>query len=403
METDMFISRKVTEHTRSTSQVEIVSYLSNLKKRSGEELIDLSIGNPDLPPCDEALEILRESINIKGIHGYGNLEGLPELKHQISEYYRTRYHVDIRPDEIVIVRGIRTMIFSLTSLFTGPGDIVLIPNVAYPSYFLATEFSGASQYLVPMNEDQGFIPDLDLVPEEILAQAKMLFLNYPNNPTGAVIKKAQLEKIVKIAKQYSILIVYDNAYNEIVFDDETPLSFMEIEGAKDVGIELFSLSKLTSLAGWRISFCTAGKEIISTIYEYLSLTETAPFNGFQFAAAKAIEMVSKHNLGHTIAMRYKDRYDSLSKVLEKIGLSYYPSKGSFYVWIRSPKGTGRDFADFLVEEAKLLVVPGEYYGPGGLEYVRISLTMPDNLFDVFLKRLESMQFSWDQAQITENH
>ncbi|MDD3996280.1 MAG: aminotransferase class I/II-fold pyridoxal phosphate-dependent enzyme [Sphaerochaetaceae bacterium] len=386
----MFTSTKVTDRIRTSSQVEIVSYLSDRKKSGGPSLIDVSIGNPDLAPCEDALVELEESLHVSGIHGYGSLGGVSEFKKSIIDYYRAQYNVTLSTSEIAIVRGIRTVIFTITSLFAGKDDIVLIPSIAYPSYFLATEFAGATKYLVPTTEQTNFIPDLSIVPPEVLEKSKILFLNYPNNPTGAVIPKESLLEIVEIARKYSILIVYDNAYNEIVFDNEEPISLMEIEGAKEVGIELFSLSKLTSLAGWRISFCTGGKEIIDILYEYLSLTDTAPFNGFQYAAAKALMVNYRDKIGPKIARRYQERRDRLSHALDVAALTYHQSKGGFYIWVRAPKGDGRTYADFLVEHAGLLVTPGEYYGPGGKDYVRFSLTATDEMFDEIVRRIESL-------------
>jgi LL-diaminopimelate aminotransferase len=386
----MFESRIVTPEIRKKNQVEIVSFLGECKKKARPGLIDLSIGNPDVPPCQEALTELIERSKDPGMHGYGNFNGVEELLQGITEYYAKVFDTEVTSDEIMVVRGIRSAIFDVATIFAGSGDYVLLPSVSYPSYFLATDFSGASTYLIPTSEADGYLPDLNQVPLEVLQKAKVLYLNYPHNPTGAVITKEKLEEIVEFARRHSILICYDNAYSEIVFDQEKPISLMEIEGAKEVGVELFSLSKLTSLAGWRISFITGGAKIISQIKEYLSLTDTAPYNGFQYGAAVALRQTYLDNTGSKLKKHYQKRRDALNKVLDAKGLHYYLSKGGFYLWVCSPKGSGRDFANYLLEEANVLVVPGDYYGEDGAQYVRLSLTTSEEQFEALLERLSRL-------------
>ena len=388
----MITSRKITDTIRNKPQVEIVSFLAQCKAQAPDGLIDLSIGNPDVPPCKEAIDELVLRSQDPKMHGYGNFNGIPELKDSICEYYDTAYKTKVSHEEIVIVRGIRSAIFAVAGVFAAAGDSILFPSVSYPSYFLAADFCGASTQLIPVSSKNGYIPDLESVPEEILRKSKLLYLNFPNNPTGAIIEKRQLEKIVEVARKYSILICYDNAYNEIVFEGAKPISFMEIEGAREVGVELFSFSKLTSLAGWRISFIAGGKHLIEKIYEYLSLTDTAPYNGFQYAAAVALRQNTLSGKGKELAAHYEKRKKALEMVCDDIGLEYFTSKGGFYLWVRSPFDDGRKFTHYLLEKIGLLVVPGDYYGSDGDAYVRFSLTTDENEFAQVLKRMKTLSF-----------
>jgi aspartate/methionine/tyrosine aminotransferase len=386
----MFESKIVTPRIRKMDQVEIVSFLGECKKQAKPGLIDLSIGNPDIPPCPEALNELLERSRDPNMHGYGNFNGVGELLEGIGAYYKQVFKTEVNPQEIMVVRGIRSAIFDVATVFAGSGDYILLPSVSYPSYFLATEFCGASTYLIPSSEESDYLPDLTQIPLDVVEKAKILYLNYPHNPTGAVITRDKLEEIVEFAHKNSILLCYDNAYNEIVFDGIKPLSLMEIEGAREVGIELFSFSKLTSLAGWRISFIAGGETIIKEIREYLSLTDTAPYNGFQYGAAVALKQTYLDNTGAKLGEHYQKRRDELIEVLETIGLDYYKSMGGFYIWVKSPKGDGRSFTNYLLNEANILVVPGDYYGEDGTNYVRLSLTTSEDDFQEVLKRLKRL-------------
>ncbi len=386
----MIKSRLLTEETLSLPMISTVSFLKQCRIEAGEGLIDLSVGNPDLPPCNPAIQELVERSANPYIHGYGNFDGQPVLKQSIINYYKTKYDVNVDKDEINILRGIRNILFYIAYLFAGPGDYVLIPSIGYQSYYLATIFSGATPYFIKMEESTGYYPDLENVPDEVLSKAKLLYLNYPNNPTGSHVTKEQLQKTVDIARKHNILICYDNAYNEIVFDGLEPISFMEIEGAKDIGIEVFSLSKLTGLAGWRIAFCISNKEIANYIWNYRAVTDSAPYDGFQFAAAKAIDYVTHNNEGKKMAAIYQHRRDIITSSLDSIGISYFKSQGGFYLWLNAPNGNGKAFAYDVVRKTKVLLTPGEYYGDDGAGNVRISLTAGEETLAEAAERLSKL-------------
>ena len=380
----------LTEHITSKPMVQVVSFLAGCQQKSGPGLLDLSIGNPDLPPSAEVIEALVGASRDPSIHGYGKFGGHPALKQRIIEYYRTRYNVSIGPDELIVVRGIRSMIFTIAALFAGTDDYVLLPSISYPSYYLAADLAGARTCLIDVDESSDYMPDVSTIPEDILRKTAILFLNYPNNPTGAAATKPILQQAVNCAKEYGFLICYDNAYNEIVFDGREPLSILEADGARDTGIEMFSLSKLASLAGWRIAFCAGGSGIIEQVHQLQSLTDTAPYDGFQLAAASALEEATTGLRGEAIARHYQERRDKLAHVLGRAGISYYLPQGGMYLWAKSPDGDGMEFTRFLFDTKRVLVTPGCYYGDSGAGHVRFSLAAPQEVFDEALLRLGTL-------------
>ena len=364
-----------TEEMLKEPMIDVVSYLKQMRMEAGQGLIDLSVGNPDLPPCQDAIDELVRRRAQTNIHGYGNFDGQPCLIDSIIRYYKTRYGVDVARNEINITRGVRTMLFSTACIFTSPGDLVLVPSIGYQSYFLGATFCHAQPYFIPMPEDNCFVPRLRELPEDVLRRAKLLYLNYPNNPIGSQITHEQLQEIVDICREYEILLLYDNAYNEIVFDGRKPVSLLEIEGGKEIGIEVTSMSKLTCLAGWRIAFCVSSAETAKYIWNYNALADSAVFDGFQFAGAKALDYVTDHDDGKRLAHIYQQRRDIVLEGLDAAGLKYYRSEGGFYVWINVPEGmTDYEFSREVCRKCKVLLTPGSYYGPEGARFVRISLT-----------------------------
>ncbi len=363
--------------------INIVSYLKQMRIAAGGDLIDLSVGNPDLPPCQEAIDELVKRSAQKNIHGYGNFDGQPVLLESIQRYYHTRYHAAVAKDEINIIRGVRNLLFTLSYIFAAPGDTLLIPAIGYQSYYLATIFNHCTPYFMPMTEQNGFVPDLDAVPESVLQSAKVLYLNFPCNPIGSQITLAELTHIVDVCKRYQILLCYDNAYNEIVFDGIKPVSLLEIPGAKEIGVEITSMSKLTCLAGWRIAFCVASPEITNYIWNYNAVTDSAVFDGFQFAGAKALDYVTDHDDGKRLAAIYQKRRDIVLKGLDAANIRYFKPQGGFYVWLHVPEGmTDVEFSQSVCRKCKVLLTPGSYYGDDGAKFVRISLTAsPEQLAD----------------------
>lgn len=387
----MIESPLLTKEVLSLPMINIVSFLKQMRLEAGTGLIDLSVGNPDLPPCDAAISELVKVSGRKDIHGYGNFDGQQALLDSVIGYYKTRYNVDVEKKEINIVRGVRNLLFYIAYIFTAPGDTILVPGIGYQSYYLAAVFNHATAYRVPMTEENGYIPDLDQVPEAVLKRAKLLYLNYPNNPTGSHITRAQLTHLVDICCKYQILLCYDNAYNEILFDGNQPISLMQIPGAKEIGIEIFSMSKLTCLAGWRIAFCVANETITNYIWNYNAVTDSAVYDGFQLAGAKALQYVTEHDEGKRLSEIYQKRRDIITSGFDAAGIQYFKPMGGFYVWLNVPEGISDiDFSRQICRKARVLVTPGSYYGDDGRKNIRISLTAGEKELEIAAGRISSL-------------
>ena len=387
----MIESPLLTKEVLSLPMINIVSFLKEMRQEAGTGLIDLSVGNPDLPPCDEAIDELVRVSALRNVHGYGNFDGQEALLDSIISYYKTRYNVGVEKNQINVIRGVRNLLFYIAYIFTAPGDTILVPSIGYQSYYLATIFNHASPYMVPMTQENGYVPDLNQVPESVLKRAKLLYLNYPNNPTGSQITFEQLTNIVDICRKYQILLCYDNAYNEILFDGNQPVSLMQIPGAEEIGIEIFSMSKLTCLAGWRIAFCIANPTITNYIWNYNAVTDSAVYDGFQLAGAKALQHVTEHNDGKRLSKIYQKRRDIITSGFDAAGISYFRPMGGFYVWLNAPEGmTDVEFSQQICLKTKVLVTPGSYYGEDGARNVRISLTAGEHDLEIAAQRISKV-------------
>ena len=387
----MITSPLLTEEVLNLPMINIVSYLKEMRLEIGKDLIDLSVGNPDLPPCDEAIDILSAVSKLKNIHGYGNFDGRPELLDSIKNFYFKHYNVCVSNNEINVIRGVRNLLFYISYIFVKPGETILIPSVGYQSYYLATIFNHAEPYFIPINEQNRYVPDLKALPEEVLKKAKLLYLNYPNNPTGAYITREQLTEIVEICRQYEILICYDNAYNEILFDEKKPLSILEIPSAKDVSIEIISMSKLTCLAGWRIAFCVANEQFSRYIWNYNAVTDSAVYNGFQIAGAAALNYVVNNNDSSRLSQIYQKRRDIMLESFDTAGIQYYKPEGGFYIWLNTPSGvTDIEYSKEIARKAKVLLTPGSYYGDDGINNIRVSLTADEKTLHIAAERISTL-------------
>ncbi|RRD63965.1 aminotransferase class I/II-fold pyridoxal phosphate-dependent enzyme [Fretibacterium sp. OH1220_COT-178] len=387
----MITSPLLTADVLTKPMINVVSFLKRMRLESDSELIDLSVGNPDLPPHASVIDELIKCSQREDIHGYGNFDGQPVLLENIQRYYRKRYQAEVAKNQIHVIRGVRNLLFSIAYIFVAPGETVLIPSIGYQSYYLATLFNHAEPYLVPMQPEANYVPEVWTLPEDVLARAKLLYLNYPNNPTGSQITREQLTRIVEVCRKYGILLCYDNAYNEIVFDGLSPISLFEIPGAWEIGIEITSMSKLTSLAGWRIAFCVANESIINYIWNYNAVTDSAVYDGFQIAGAKALAHVIEHDDGKRLASIYRKRRDIVMSGFDTAGITYYKPQGGFYMWLNVPEGkTDMDFAAEICRKAQVLLTPGSYYGESGAHNVRLSLTASEDRLQTAADRIAGL-------------
>ncbi|MEX0800082.1 MAG: LL-diaminopimelate aminotransferase [Dehalococcoidia bacterium] len=361
------------------------------KREQGVDVISFGVGDPDLPTPDHIIESLREASLDPANHRYPETEGLPELREAIAAWYERRFGVTLDPKrEVLPLIGSKEGIGHIALCFIDPGDVALVPDPGYPVYSIGTMFAGGEAYYLPLTEENGFLPDFDAVPARVLRKARLLWLNYPNNPTGAVADLEFFERAVAFARQHGLAVLHDGPYSEVAFDGYRPPSFLEAKGAKDVGIEFHSLSKSYNMTGWRIGMAVGNADIIDALMRVKSNLDSGIPQAVQRMAITALEgpqgTIEQHNIV------YQQRRDRLVAALQGLGLRVTPPKASLYVWARIPDGTTcTEYATRLLDEAGVVVTPGVGYGPSGEGYVRLSLTIPDDRLEEGVRRLEAMR------------
>jgi LL-diaminopimelate aminotransferase len=360
------------------------------KRAQGVRVISFAIGDPDIPTPPHIIEALREAALDPSNHRYPETEGLPELRRAIAAWYRRRFGVDLNPEEEVLpLIGSKEGIGHVALCLIDPGDVALVPDPAYPVYAMGTVIAGGQPYYLPLREENDFLPDLTQVPEEVARRAKVLWINYPNNPTGAVADLAFFREVVAFARRYDLVVCHDAPYTEVAFDGYRPPSFLEVPGAKEVGIEFHSFSKSYNMTGWRIGMAVGNARLIRALRDVKSNLDSGIPQAIQRMAIAALEgpqeCIEEHN------RIYQARRDRLVEALRRLGLRVRPSLASLYLWARVPEGeTSVGFAERLLEEAAVVVTPGVGYGPSGEGYVRLSLTIPDDDLEEGLRRLEAL-------------
>lgn len=364
------------------------------KKAQGVDVISFAIGDPDRPTPDHILAALQESARDPANHRYPETEGLPELRESIAGWYGRRFGVDLDPEkEVLPLIGAKEGIGHIAVCFIDPGDVALVPDPGYPVYQMGTLLAGGEPYFLPLTAENGFFPDLSSVPEDVARRAKVLWLNYPNNPTGAVAEIDQFEEAVAFAKKYDLAVLHDAPYTEVTFDGYRPASFLQAEGAKDVGLEFHSLSKSYNMTGWRIAMAVGNEKIVNALMRVKSNLDSGIPQAIQKMAIAALDgdqsCVDENN------RVYERRRDRLVEALTKLGLRITPPRAGLYVWARVPESmTSVQFASKVLDEAGVVVTPGPGYGPTGEGYVRLSLTTPDERLEEGVRRLEELASGW---------
>lgn len=357
------------------------------KKERGEEVISFAIGDPDMPTPKNIIDRLCQTAHDPTNHHYPETLGLPELRQAISKWYKQRFAVSIDPDkEVLPLIGSKDGIGHIAMCFIDSGDIALVPDPAYPVYSISTLLNGGQVYYLPLTDNNNYLPDLNTIPQEVAKKAKIIWLNYPNNPTGAVANLEFFDKVIQFAQKYSILVCHDNPYSEVFFDHYRPVSFMQADNARDVGIEFHSFSKSYNMAGWRIGMALGNHNAIQALMKVKSNLDSGIPQAIQYAAIEALngpqDCIAEHNA------IYLRRRDLIIEALNDIGLKAEPPKASLYIWAKVPEGyTSFEFADDLLEQVGVVVIPGTGYGKYGEGYVRLSLTIPDALLVKGLSRL----------------
>lgn len=371
----------------TTSIFSELAQLKREKQKLGMEVIDLSVGSPDLPPPQFIMEELAKQVKDPKQYGY-TLAGTEEFHQAVSTYYQRRFNVDIEPQkEVVLLMGSQDGLVHLPLFFTDPGDYVLVPDPGYTAYEAGINVASATLFPMPLKEENHFLPCLDDIPEEIAYKAKMMILNFPGNPVPALANKDFFEKVVSFAKKYQILVLHDFAYSELVFDDHQVTSFLEVDGAKEVGIEINSLSKSFNFAGARIGYILGNKEVIEIIKRIKSNLDYGVFLPIQKAAVKALEHDGMFLVEN--AKIYERRRDILVNGLKELGWNITPSPATMFLWARIPFGwNSKNFAFELLHQTGVVVTPGNAFGEYGEGYVRIALVQDEEKLKKAIEKIK---------------
>mgnify|MGYP001241228607 FL=1 len=361
------------------------------KKAQGINVISFGIGDPDIPTPSAIIEELRltslDSVN----HRYPETDGLPEFRSAVSGWYKRRFNVDLDSDkEIIPLIGAKEGIGHAAFCFINPGDVALVPDPGYPVYSVGTWFAGGECHWMPLKEENGWLPDLGSIPGDILKRAKVMWLNYPNNPTGAVVDEDYFKEVIVFAKQHDIVILHDACYTEVAYDGYKPISFLQIPGAMDVGIEFHSLSKSYNMTGWRVGVAAGNKDMIDALMVVKSNLDSGIPNAVQYMGIEALKSTDQEIRNRNDI--YQSRRDKVVTALKKIGLDVEPPKASLYVWAKIPSGyKSAEFAELILEETNVVVTAGNGYGPSGEGYIRLSLTIGEDDLDEGIKRLQGLK------------
>ncbi len=364
-----------------------VSRRVSRKKAQGEKIIDFGIGDPDIPTPPHIIERLREECLNPQNHRYPETSGLLKFRRAISDWYFRRFGVSLNPEkEVLPLLGSKEGIGHLSFCFIDPGDIALIPDPGYPVYAGSTLLCGGKSFPLPLREENGFLPLLEEIPLPVASRAKLLWLNYPNNPTGASADMDFFERVVSFARRHDLVVCHDAAYTEVYFDNYRPPSLMQVTGAKEVGVEFHSLSKTYNMTGWRVGMAVGNPEIIDALFRFKSNLDSGVPQAIQYAAIEALsgpqDSIVQHNL------IYQKRRDKLVYALNEVGLEAKSPSASFYVWAKVPSPfLSGEFAHRLLNDVGVVVTPGRGYGQYGEGYIRLSLTIPDEELDEGINRI----------------
>jgi LL-diaminopimelate aminotransferase len=359
------------------------------KRAAGVDVISLGIGDPDRPTPPLVVEAMQEAVSDPGTHRYPSNRGRPEFREAMSDFYARRFDVAIDPEtEVMPAIGAKECIFNLNLAFLDRGDVALAADPGYPVYTAGPLLVGAEPVLLALRPEHGFTPDLDAVDSGGLERARLLYLNYPNNPTGAVVPEGFFSRVVEFAREHDVLVVHDSAYSETCYDGYRAPSFLATPGASEVGVEVFSLSKGYNMTGWRCAAIVGNAEAISTYWRLKSNVDSGNFDAVQLAAVAALspdgdaEVASMNEL-------YRRRRDLVCEALAQIGVDVAPPRATIYVWAPVPAGFGSSaaYCEHVLEEAGVALSPGGAYGPNGEGYFRISLTTPDERLLEAVQRL----------------
>jgi LL-diaminopimelate aminotransferase len=364
----------------------------NEMRAKGMEIIDLGVGDPDIPTPDFIIEALKKAADDPKNHRYPSYEGMPAYREAVTAWYKERFGVSLNPaTEAVALIGSKEGIAHTPLAFLDPGDIGLYTDPGYPVYPTSISFAGGIPYAVPLRKENGFLPDLDAIPEDVKQKAKIFFVNYPNNPTTAVADADFYKRLVEFGQKYNILICHDAAYTEIAYDGYEPFSFLQFDGAKEVGIEFHSLSKTFNMTGWRIGFAVGNPKAVGGLGKIKTNIDSGAFQAVQVAG---IEALKNYKLGLEDRKKiFQERRDIFCKGLDEAGLRYEKPKATFYIWFEVPEGlTSKEFSAKLLTDTGIVVTPGTGFGKYGEGYARISTTFSTEKIIHAVERLKEVKY-----------
>lgn len=357
-------------------------------KAKGLDIINLGIGDPDKPTPEAIVAAMHASIDDPSTHNYPPYQGTADFRKASADWMQNRFGVELNPeDEVLALIGSKEGIAHVFFAFVDPGDYTLVPDPGYPVYRNATYLAGGTPYLMPIGPENNYLPDLDKIPEEIAKKSKLMFLNYPNNPTGAVADLEYFKKVLEFAKKYDILICHDNAYCEMTYDGYVAPSFLQVEGAKEHCIEFFSHSKTYNMTGWRVGFAAGGAAAMKALGTIKNNIDSGIFKAIQTAGIEAFNR-PQAELDELNKM-YAGRRDVIVAGLKELGWDIKPNKATFYIWLPTPKGMSSiDFAELMLEKANIIVPPGTGYGPNGEGFFRIAITVGEERLKEAIQRMK---------------
>lgn len=357
----------------------------------GIDVIDLGVGDPDMPTPDNVIQALCISAKNPDRHKYPSYIGMLSFRKAAAAWYKKHLEIQLDPaTQVLTFIGSKEGIFHIPLAFLNPGDTALIPDPAYPVYKIGTLFAGGVPYIMPLLKKNGFLPDLAAIPGDVRKKAKIMFLNYPNNPTSATATETFFREVVVFARENDIIVIHDNAYSEMTYDGYKAPSFLTVDGAMDVGIEIHSLSKTYNMTGWRIGFAVGNADIIKGIGKVKTNVDSGAFEAVQEAGIEA--MLGPQDIIGTMRKIYTERRDALMLGLRKLGIDMEPPKATFYVWVPVPKGyDSLGFSKLLLEVAGIVATPGIGFGDYGEGYVRFALTRSMDRINEAVERMGQLK------------
>ena len=358
-------------------------------KEQGKDIISLGIGDPDRPTPPHVINTLIEQAQNPVNHQYPSSVGMLEYRRAVADWYQSRFGVNLDPKTEVVSRiGSKEGIGHISFCYLNPGDLSLVPDPGYPVYSIGALLANANSYPMPLSPENGFLPDLKAIPETVAKEAKIMFLNYPNNPTGATADLNFFQEVVDFARRYDILVCHDAAYSEVYFDGQAPVSFLQAEGAKEVGIEFHSVSKTYNMTGWRVGWAAGNAEAIDVLGRFKSNVDSGVFQAIQYAGITAL--TGPQDCVEEMRQVYQERRDVVINGLRKMGWQIEPPKATIYVWAPVPKGyTSSSFAELVLSKAGVVITPGLGYGERSDGYFRIALTQEVDRIQEALDRMQA--------------